>query len=290
MSRRTAVALALLAALVGFGVSGWPGSLLADAKPEHPIPEPFKQPPPSTFECRWADTPITLDGLADEPAWKHAQPITAFHVPWLGDGKARMARTATTAKLLWDREYLYFHCDMEDSDLFADVTEHDGDLWKNDVFEMFLRPDSGKAGYYEFQVNAAGAKFDAFYPKYDLDAIVRSIEGGQVPHGHEGEAPRHAEQARRTSIRAGAWKAASRGPTSCAAGGRPARGRDVEAEPLPLRLQRRLEDGRNCRASRRSRRRKSRRSSTRSTTTRRSRSSGRTRTPRRRSASTSASR
>ena len=179
MTRRTAQASAVLAALlVGFGVSAWPGSLLADAKPEHPVPEPYKQPPSNKFECRWADTPITLDGLADEPAWTHAQPITAFHVPWLGAGKARLARTSTTAKLLWDREYLYFHCDMEDSDLFADIAEHDGDLWKNDVFELFLRPDSAKTGYYEFQVSAAGTTFDAFYPKYDLDAIPKQSKAG----------------------------------------------------------------------------------------------------------------
>ena len=84
-----------------------------------------------------------------------------------------MARTATTAKLLWDREYLYFFADMEDSDLFADIKEHDGELWTNDVFELFFRPDADKPGYYEFQVNAAGAKFDAFYPKYDATAIVK---------------------------------------------------------------------------------------------------------------------
>ena len=51
-----------------------------------------------------------------------------------------MSRTATTAKLLWDREYLYFFADMEDADLFADITEHDGNLWNNDVFELFFRP------------------------------------------------------------------------------------------------------------------------------------------------------
>lgn len=98
-------------------------------------------------------------------------------MPWLGD-KARMSRTATTAKLLWDREYLYFHADMEDSDLFADITEHDGGLWKNDVFELFLRPDAEKLGYYEFQVSAAGTRFDAFYPKYDLDQLGKHAKAG----------------------------------------------------------------------------------------------------------------
>ena len=144
---------------------------------DHPIPEPFKQSPPTQFECRWADTPITIDGSGDEAAWKHAQEITAFHLPWLGD-KARFARTATKAKLLWDRDYLYFLADMEDTDLFADIKEHDGELWKNDVFELFFRPDSEKTGYYEFQVSAAGTTFDAFYPKYDLDAIEKQSKVG----------------------------------------------------------------------------------------------------------------
>lgn len=173
---RTPLALAALALVFAVAATSFSHSR-ADKRPEHPVPEPYKQAPPTSFECRWADTPITLDGLADEDAWKHAQPINAFHVPWLGD-KARTARTATVAKLLWDREYLYFHAEMEDSDLFADITEHDGDLWKNDVFEVFLRPDAEKAGYYEFQVSAAGTTFDAFYPKYDLDQLGKHAKLG----------------------------------------------------------------------------------------------------------------
>jgi uncharacterized repeat protein (TIGR03806 family) len=121
---------------------------------------------PTAFECRWADTPITLDGRDDDPAWKHAQVIDSFHMPWLGKDD-RPAKAATRAKLLWDREYLYFFADMDDADLFADVTEHDGTTWNNDVFELFFRPARDKPGYFEFQVNAAGTKFDCFMPKRD---------------------------------------------------------------------------------------------------------------------------
>jgi len=126
-------------------------------------PAPFK-PPPTTFQCRWADTPITIDGKADEDAWKHAQVIDNFYLPWLGKN-ARAAKTATKARLLWDREYIYFFAEMEDTDLYADVTEHDGQLWDNDVFELFFKPAEDKPGYYEFQVNAAGAVLDMFLPR-----------------------------------------------------------------------------------------------------------------------------
>lgn len=120
--------------------------------------------PPAEFECRWTDTPITLDGKADEAAWKHAQLIDNFYLPWLG-AKARAARTATKARLLWDREYLYFFADMEDADLYADVKEHDGQTWDNDVFELFFKPAADKPGYYEFQINAAGTVMDMFLPR-----------------------------------------------------------------------------------------------------------------------------
>jgi uncharacterized repeat protein (TIGR03806 family) len=131
---------------------------------DHPVPPPLMQRPPTAFECRFAETPIVIDGAADDDAWKNAETVEAFHLPWLGD-QARLARTSTKARLLWDREYLFFFADMEDSDLFADVKDHDGTTWNNDVFELFFRPDRAKPGYYEFQVNALGTKFDCYFPQ-----------------------------------------------------------------------------------------------------------------------------
>ena len=105
------------ASLVAVGTGGLrPRLAIAD----HPIPPPLKQAPNTKFECRFAETPIKIDGDADDAAWKDAPIIDSFHLAWLGK-KARLGRTATKARLLWDREYLYFFADMEDSDLFADV-------------------------------------------------------------------------------------------------------------------------------------------------------------------------
>ncbi|MDX1945814.1 MAG: PQQ-dependent sugar dehydrogenase [Pirellulaceae bacterium] len=116
------------------------------------------------FECRWLTGPITIDGVADEDAWKNAQVIDKFSLPWLKD-KARPARTATRARLLWDSENFYFFADMDDADLYADITERDGQTWSNDVFEVFFKPHTDKPGYYEFQVNAAGTEMDMYLPK-----------------------------------------------------------------------------------------------------------------------------
>src|SRR5262245_17749409 len=98
---------AALAVVAAFGLANVGGQGGASKQPA-----PAFKAPPTEFECRWARGPITIDGNADEDAWKHAQVIDNFYLPWLGP-KARAAKTATKAKLLWDREYLYFFADME---------------------------------------------------------------------------------------------------------------------------------------------------------------------------------
>jgi hypothetical protein len=118
---------------------------------------------PKARECRRADGKIALDGKADDAAWKKAEVVDNFTLPWLRDN-ARAAKTKTTARLLWDDDYLYFHASMEDHDLYADEKEHDGVTWDNDVFELFFKPAAAKRGYYEFQVNAAGTKMDMYLP------------------------------------------------------------------------------------------------------------------------------
>jgi uncharacterized repeat protein (TIGR03806 family) len=120
------------------------------------------------FECRFTELPIEIDGVGDDEAWKTAQLIDHFYLPWLGE-ESRPARTTTRSRLLWDREHLYFMAEMQDADLFADITEHDGDIWNNDVFELFFKPAADKTGYYEFEINPQGAVLDIFIPKRDKD-------------------------------------------------------------------------------------------------------------------------
>jgi glucose/arabinose dehydrogenase len=162
----------LVVAAIWIGLAIW--LLHGTADPSTALAEPK----PPAAECRWADTPIVLDGADDDPAWKHAQVIDGFGQPWLAD-KAPALRGKTRAKLLWDRDYLYFFADMDDPDLFANVTEHDGAIWETDCFELFFRPGPDKPGYFEFEVNAANAVFDAFFPKCDVPKIIEHIKNGE---------------------------------------------------------------------------------------------------------------
>lgn len=124
------------------------------------------------FECRWASTPPVIDGKLDDPAWKQAQVVESFSSAWLPEAE-RKPPTRTQARLLWDREYLYFSAEMEDMDVFANVTEQDGTIWKCDVFELFFKPSKDKPGYYEFEVNAANAKLDMFLPSRGAGSYER---------------------------------------------------------------------------------------------------------------------
>ena len=114
------------------------------------------------LECRWAETPPVLDGRGDDAVWQRAARAEDFGQPWAAGAPAAKARTV--ARLLWDREWLYFYAEMDDADVSADVREHDGPMWENDVFELFFRPSEKHAGYFEFEVNPAGAVLDAFFP------------------------------------------------------------------------------------------------------------------------------
>ena len=117
---------------------------------------------PASFVCHWASVPPVLDGRADDAVWKRAPVIDAFRQGWIPGAPA--ARARTRARLLWDREWLYFSAEMEDADISAESTVHDAALWQNDVFELFFRPSREHAGYFEFEVNPAGAILDAFFP------------------------------------------------------------------------------------------------------------------------------
>jgi glucose/arabinose dehydrogenase/mono/diheme cytochrome c family protein len=132
------------------------------AAPPPPVAAGPPAPPPA-FECRFTEDPVAIDGKLDDAAWQRAVVIDSFVIPW--EKGSPKARKGTRARLLWDRENLYVAADMDDSDLYADVTQHDGNTWENDVFEVFLKPSAEKPAYYEFHVNAANAVFDIFLPR-----------------------------------------------------------------------------------------------------------------------------
>ena len=94
-----------------------------------------------------------LDGTMADPAWKKGAEL-AF-----GSPKSAKAEGGTSGKVLFDKTHVYIGVRCESKDVKADVTQRDGEVWKDDCVEIFITPDLGE-GYYHIAVNAAGAVAD----------------------------------------------------------------------------------------------------------------------------------
>lgn len=105
--------------------------------------------------------PITIDGKADEPAWKRA-PESPDFTPAEGSPTDEQK---TSARLLYDDQNLYVFVQVEDKDVASAYTKNDDPMWKEDVVELFIDADKSGAGYAELQVNPNNAQFDSWFPQ-----------------------------------------------------------------------------------------------------------------------------
>lgn len=116
---------------------------------------------PRADVIRRTEEPITIDGKADEKAWRTATESPDFTVAEGSPGSDQK----TTARLLWDDEYLYVFVHAEDADVASQYTKNDDPMWKEDIIEIFIDADGNGQGYVELQVNPHNAQFDAWFPK-----------------------------------------------------------------------------------------------------------------------------
>ena len=120
-----------------------------------------------------ASAPVAADGRLDEPDWARAARTGPLGTP-SGKGKARQR---TEVRLLWDEANLYLAFECADDDAWSTSTEHDADLWEQDVVEVFIDPDGDGKTYAELQVSPAGVLFDASFPAHRSDLAVARAGG-----------------------------------------------------------------------------------------------------------------
>jgi hypothetical protein len=132
------------------------------------VPVAASVPAPSAYSCLRASAPIDIDGKLDDAAWRNA-PWSADFVDIEGDRKPR-PKFRTRVKMLWDDQYLYIGAEMEEPEVKATLTQHDAVIFKDNDFEVFIRPLPDSASYYEFEINALNTGWDLFLPKpYNQD-------------------------------------------------------------------------------------------------------------------------
>jgi hypothetical protein len=102
-----------------------------------------------------------IDGKLDEAAWRSASVIDRFPAFWKQavPGPAH----AMTARLIWDREALYYASEMTDADVRSFGVKQNDSLWNGDVFELFFKPSRDRPEYFEFQANPKSVRFEAAF-------------------------------------------------------------------------------------------------------------------------------
>jgi hypothetical protein len=126
-------------------------------------PEQTPNQVPKTYDCYRTPHPIHIDGKIDDKAWKSAPWTTDFLDITGPDGPK--PRFRTRIKLLWDATYLYIAAELEEPDLKATLTQHDSTIYRDNDFELFLKPPVDDPGYFEFEINALNTSWDLYLNK-----------------------------------------------------------------------------------------------------------------------------
>lgn len=114
--------------------------------------------PVQQYVCQRTPLPLHIDGRLDEAAWQQAADIT--HFVDISGGNHPAPRYHTTAKMLWDDDYLYVAAVMEEPHVWATLTKRDTIVYHDNDFEVFIDPDGDGHNYFEVEVNALNTVFD----------------------------------------------------------------------------------------------------------------------------------
>ncbi|MGM0506292.1 MAG: carbohydrate-binding family 9-like protein, partial [Bacteroidota bacterium] len=102
------------------------------------------------------DQPIEIDGNLDEEAWQDAPLSPRFIDLISGEDPIH----DTHVKLLWDDDALYVGFLIEQPVINGTLTERNDPLYNENNAEIFI---AGEDSYYEFEINALGTIYEAFF-------------------------------------------------------------------------------------------------------------------------------
>ncbi len=125
---------------------------------ERKFPIPMLDIEPLNYVCYQSKEKLTIDGKLDEASWLNSKWTEDF-VDIEGSLKP-IPPFITKAKMLWDKDYFYFGAYLEESDLWASITQRDAVIFHDNDFEVFIDPDGDSHDYYELELNALNTVWD----------------------------------------------------------------------------------------------------------------------------------
>ncbi len=114
------------------------------------------------YDCTFTSEAIVVDGVGDELAWQLAPAVGVF-TRFQSDDTQPQYRT--TARMLWDRDHLYFLIAAADPDIWSSMKEGDEDcLCLQETIELFIDPDGDGLDYAEIHINSLDTINDIWIP------------------------------------------------------------------------------------------------------------------------------
>ncbi|MFC2117894.1 carbohydrate-binding family 9-like protein [Bacteroidota bacterium] len=113
---------------------------------------------PRNYVCYKTNTDIIIDGKIDEKEWGNAE-WSDYFVDIEGDKKPLPLQN-TRVKMMWDESYFYILAEIEETDIWATLTERESVIFYDNDFEVFIDPDGDTHKYYEYEINAYGTEWD----------------------------------------------------------------------------------------------------------------------------------
>ncbi len=101
---------------------------------------------------------------ADGDFWRQIEPVHLREN--VGGG---LAAQATRVRTVWDHATWRVFFEMEDARPWSTLTERDAPLWTEEVVEIFVDPVGDLEGYFEIEINPAGAV---------VDVVLRRVASG----------------------------------------------------------------------------------------------------------------
>ncbi len=118
---------------------------------------------PKGYVCGRTNTPVRIDGTLDEAGWSDA-PWTEYFGDIEGSLKPE-PRYHTRVKMMWDDSCLYIGAEIEEPDVWANLTKRDTVIFYDNDFEVFIDPNGDNHEYFEFEMNALNTGWDLFLNK-----------------------------------------------------------------------------------------------------------------------------
>ncbi|MCF8371745.1 MAG: carbohydrate-binding family 9-like protein [Bacteroidales bacterium] len=130
-------------------------------------------PHPNNYVCYVAVDDIQIDGFLNENSWQAAQWTDNFMDI---EGPAKEKPTyQTKVKILWDSEYLYLAAYLQETHIWATLTERESIIYFDNDFEIFIDPVPDNHHYAEIEINAFGTIMDLLLARPYRNYVVPSF-------------------------------------------------------------------------------------------------------------------